>query len=191
MVEFKAWPKIPRGSQETISITEKIDGTNACIIIEHGVIIGAQSRNRMLTDFTLFNGLIHGGDDNYGFAKWVIENQAELGKLGDGYHYGEWAGEGIQNNPHNIVGKKFFLFNSDRWRDGRQQRPAGVECVRILYEGEQHQHTIEDVMMLLKMTAEEAGYKPEGIVVWYRNAKRYEKFTFEFSKGKWCNDGDR
>lgn len=32
-VEFKEWPKIPRGQNEIVSITEKINGTNACIII--------------------------------------------------------------------------------------------------------------------------------------------------------------
>ena len=34
MVEFKEWPKIPRGLGEQMTITEKIDGTNACIIVE-------------------------------------------------------------------------------------------------------------------------------------------------------------
>jgi len=34
---FKAWPKIPRLENEIFHITEKIDGTNACIVIEQTV----------------------------------------------------------------------------------------------------------------------------------------------------------
>ena len=36
-IEFKAWPKIGRVSPFKATITEEIDGTNACIIIENGV----------------------------------------------------------------------------------------------------------------------------------------------------------
>ena len=32
---FKKWPKIPRLENEVYYITEKIDGTNACIIIDY------------------------------------------------------------------------------------------------------------------------------------------------------------
>lgn len=178
MVEFKEWPKIPRGKGDSMTITEKIDGTNACIIIEGGVIVGVQSRNRLIS--------IH--DDNYGFAQYVEKNKEELLKLGEGYHYGEWAGEGIQKNPHKIVGKKLFLFNSERWRDGRQPRPKGVECVPILWEGTPDKDTINDVMDDLWSTAAVEGYKPEGVIVWYHKTRRYEKYTFENSEGKWRND---
>lgn len=176
MVEFKEWPKIPRGAGETITITEKIDGTNACIVIENGEIVGVQSRTRFITP----------EDDNYGFARYVRDNAEELKKLGDGYHYGEWAGEGIQKNHHNIVGRKLFLFNSDRWRDGRQERPAGVECVPILYEGPVDD-AIADAMNELWLKAQNEGYHPEGIVVWYHKTRRYEKYTFENANGKWAN----
>lgn len=177
MVEFKEWPKIPRGSDETITITEKIDGTNACIIIENGEIVGVQSRSRLITP----------DNDNYGFAGWVDRNKDELVKLGDGYHYGEWAGNGIQKNHHNIDGKKLFLFNSNRWRDGRDERPAGVECVPVLWEGVKTELTIPMIMDELWATAKRDGYHPEGIVVWYHKTKRYEKYTFENANGKWAN----
>lgn len=85
-IEFKAWPKIPRATGEKVTITEKMDGTNACVVIQEGKIVGVQSRKRFITP----------EDDNYGFAAWVAENEQELLKLGDGYHYGEWAGLGIQ-----------------------------------------------------------------------------------------------
>lgn len=102
MLEFKPWPKISRDNPFNVTITEKIDGTNACIIIQDGLLVGVQSRKRFITTL----------DDNYGFAAWVCENENELLKLGDGYHYGEWAGPGIQKNPHDLNEKTFFLFNS-------------------------------------------------------------------------------
>lgn len=192
MVEFKEWPKIPRGGKgETITITEKIDGTNACVIVEELVggprVLGAQSRSKMLISRMRGDDDVwsdHG--DNYGFAAWVKENELELAKLGEGYHYGEWAGPGIQKNPHNLDKKTFFLFNSERWRDGRQERPAGVECVPVLYEGEKGDHTIDNVMDDLWHRSKQEGYHPEGIVIWYHKTRRYEKVTFENANGKWA-----
>ena len=35
-VEFKPWPKIGRDNPFVVTITEKMDGTNACIIIKDG-----------------------------------------------------------------------------------------------------------------------------------------------------------
>lgn len=193
MPEFKEWPKIPRGGNgELITITEKIDGTNACIIIEedpgsefrepHLFVAGVQSRTRLITPDA----------DNYGFAQWVKNYEEELLKLGPGYHYGEWAGPGIQNNPHKLERKTLFLFNSERWRDGRQQRPEKVECVPILYEGElvtnwQGQTSIDEAMIKLRDDAEVKGYEPEGVVVWYHKTRRYEKYTFKNTGGKWQN----
>ncbi len=196
MVEFKEWPKIPRGGGgETITITEKIDGTNACIIVSEGLVIGAQSRTQLLCERELYivEGFIgevgkwENRSDNYGFADYVRNNENELSKLGDGYHYGEWAGPGIQKNHHNLEKKTLFLFNSDRWRDGRQERPAGVECVPVIYEGEWGPHIIENTMKELWDTAKYKGYHPEGIVIWYHKTRRYEKVTFENANGKWAS----
>lgn len=190
MVEFKEWPKIPRGQGEEVTITEKIDGTNACIIVQldgHGkpFVVGAQSRTQLLAEFKMDGGLvIH--SDNYGFAAWVKGNAENLSILGKGYHYGEWAGPGIQKNPHNLEKKTFFLFNSDRWRDGRAQRPVGVECVPVLYEGPASREAITTTMNALWASAKEKGYHPEGIVCWYHKTRRYEKVTFENANGKWA-----
>lgn len=201
MVEFKEWPKIPRGGKgETVTITEKIDGTNACVIVEETyrgpVVVGVQSRNQLLADADNDEMELEITSDNYGFAAWVKANQEELAKLGPGYHYGEWAGPGIQKNPHNLEKKTFFLFNSERWRDGRQERPAGVECVPVLYEGaviadipEEHRisaNMIDVTMDRLWNSAKEKGYHPEGIVIWYHKTRRYEKVTFENANGKWA-----
>ena len=77
-VEFKPWEKIPRENPFTVTISEKIDGTNACVVIKDGDIVGVQSRKRFITP----------EDDNYGFAAWVEENRDELLKMGDGYQVG-------------------------------------------------------------------------------------------------------
>lgn len=200
MVEFKEWPKIPRGGpNEIVTITEKIDGTNACVIVEisnvDGLphVVGAQSRTQLLAHNN--SGVLTRYNDNYGFADWVIKNQHDLASLGEGYHYGEWAGEGIQKNHHNIKGKKFFLFNSERWRDGRQERPKCCECVPVLYEGplivqkmDGSYNAIEVAMSDLWQSAKDGGWYPEGIVVWYHKGRRYEKHTFENAEGKWKNN---
>lgn len=197
MVEFKEWPKIPRGLGEQMTITEKIDGTNACVIVEESVdfdgtslvrVVGAQSRTQLLAH-TNKDNVLRLYNDNFGFADWVIKNQVELAtKLGPGYHYGEWAGPGIQKNPHNLERKTFFLFNSDRWRDGRQQRPEGVECVPVLFEGPASRENIEATMAGLWANAKEKGYHPKGVVIWYHKTRRYEKVTFENANGKWVKD---
>jgi hypothetical protein len=173
MVEFKAWPKIPRGGKDLVTVTEKMDGTNACIIIEEGKILGVQSRKRLITP----------EQDNYDFAGWVSRNEGELVKLGDGYHYGEWAGLGIQKNPHNLEEKTFFLFNTYRWMQD-PSLPNICAVVPVLYHGTYYENMVEDIMLTLKDDAE-AIYEPEGIVVFSHTTQCMTKYTFKFSEGKW------
>ncbi len=174
-VEFKEWPKIPRGQEEIITITEKIDGTNACIVIQDGKLVGVQSRKRCITP----------EDDNYGFAKWVEENKADLLSLEDGYHYGEWAGPGIQKNPHNLEEKTFFLFNTNRWNPDNPNTPNCCSVVPVLYHGLRDRDVLDVVMANLSALAKKTCYLPEGVVVWYSKTRRYEKYTFAFTGGKW------
>ena len=123
--EFKPFPKMARLSRECY-ITEKIDGTNASIFIydpklntegEEGFTsakdamgkvwnIKAGSRTRWITP----------ANDNFGFAKWVWDNVAEIVDLGVGHHFGEWWGSGIQRGYGFKNGERFFsLFNAGRW----------------------------------------------------------------------------
>lgn len=173
-VEFKAWPKMTRNNPFLVTITEKMDGTNACIIIEEGKVVGVQSRHRFITPES----------DNYGFAQWVKANEEELLGLGDGYHYGEWVGLGIQKNPHNLLYKKFFLFDTKRW--DTFLRPACCEIVATVFEGEMDRNTVPELLeqMLLNATAEES---PEGVVVYYHAFQKATKHTIRPSpNGKWC-----
>ena len=103
-IEFQGFPKIPRLNRDII-ITEKIDGTNAQILITEDGQIFAGSRKRWLTE----------DKDNYGFCAWVQEHRDELLELGPGRYYGEWWGQGIQRK-YGLDHKRFSLFNVNRWQ---------------------------------------------------------------------------
>lgn len=169
---FKAWPKIPRDRTNMITITEKIDGTNACVIIQEGEIVGYQSRNRM----------IKLGDDNMGFAFWADSKKEQLVKLGDGYHYGEWAGPGIQKNPHMLSEKQFFLFNTFR---PHESLPEGVHQVPVLYQGPYTLAAVDGTFEDLWHNAAKAEYIPEGIIIYNHDSRSYMKKTYANSGGKW------
>jgi hypothetical protein len=174
-VEFKPWPKIPRENPFTVTITEKLNGTNACILIKDNEIVGVQSRKRFITP----------EDDNYGFAKWVEEHSEDLSQLGEGYHYGEWAGLGIQKNPHNLKEKQFFLFNTFRWNENNPNQPDCCSVVPILYQGELQADTIDILLTDLKDNSSEE-VTPEGVVVYYHAFRKYTKHTIISPNGKWC-----
>lgn len=122
-MEFKAWPKITRVEKKRKPIfTEKIDGTNACIAIGPNGEFMCQSRSRVIVP----------GDDNYGFAAWAYSLKDELIKgLGEGYHFGEWWGKGIQRD-YGIDEKRFSLFNTRRWGN-HNPPPCGIHVVPVIY----------------------------------------------------------
>src|ERR1700727_678529 len=111
MSSFIRFSKIPRLSKEIITITEKIDGTNGQIYIwkdDRGDLqIQAGSRNQWLDTI----------NHNYHFYDFVMQNARELIEvLGEGRHYGEWYGYGI-NRGYGLKKRRFTLFNSYRWTD--------------------------------------------------------------------------
>lgn len=169
MSEFVPFPKIPRLSREII-VTEKIDGTNSQIFIADDGVILAGSRNRWL----------HIGDDNFGFAKWVVEHQDELRELGPGRHFGEWWGGGIQRGYGLQKGeKRFSLFNVSRWAD---ERPACCHVVPTLYRGEFSQGAIDDALAELRTNGSQAApgfMRPEGVIVFHVAANMGFKKTLE------------
>lgn len=179
ILEFKAWPKIPRLSREIIC-TEKLDGTNSCVIVgEDGAQIAAQSRTRLITP----------ENDNYGFAKWVNIHREELLTLGPGHHWGEFWGPGIQRN-YPTLQKRFSLFNTNRWIESEADRvdpkqsvvPLCCNVVPVLHRGPFDTARISGVLVHLEKTGSVAcpGFmRPEGIIIFHSAAGQYFKKLIE------------
>ena len=180
-MEFKPFPKMARFNRDII-ITEKLDGTNAQIVIDDvtmldgeyvlfekdGLGIMAGSRSRYITP----------QQDNFGFAKWVQENAEELMGLGVGQHFGEWWGKGIQRG-YGMEERKFSLFNVSRWKD---EHPACCDVVPTLYEGPMNQGIIDDKVadLIFHGSVAASGFmKPEGIIVFHTAANIGFKITCE------------
>ncbi len=168
--EFREWPKIPRLNRE-ITVSEKIDGTNACVWISDDLEeVGAQSRNKWITP----------KDDNAGFARWVEANAEELLKLGPGYHYGEWWGQSI-GRKYGLSEKRFSLFNTHRWSDPAT-RPACVGCVPVLWQGNYKDLDLASILGKLRTEGSVAApgfMKPEGVVIYHHAADQMFKVLLE------------
>lgn len=161
-IKFKAWPKIPRIENKKEFYTEKLDGTNACIIIDEEGNFACQSRSRIITP----------EEDNYGFAKWAYANKDELMKLGEGHHFGEWWGQGIQRG-YGLEEKRFSLFNTHRWGDHTSSTPACISVVPIIYK-----NSIEEAKQFLIENGSLAapGYmNVEGVVIFDYYTQGYYK----------------
>jgi hypothetical protein len=186
-IKFAEFPKMARLSREAI-ITEKIDGTNAQILITPEGEIRAGSRNRWITPQS----------DNYGFASWVEAHKEELLQLGPGRHFGEWWGAGIQRR-YDLKEKRLSLFNVTRWclhGEEPQQIPTGnplvekfqdvlppcVGLVPILYRGIFSTEIVDSVLSDLAEAGSVAapGFRnPEGVVVFHTAGQVGFKKTLE------------
>ncbi len=166
---FVVFPKISRLNREVI-ITEKIDGTNACVHVGEDGIVTAGSRTRWITPEA----------DNFGFARWVAEHADELRTgLGLGLHFGEWWGAGIQRR-YGLAEKRFSLFNVSKWTD--DVRPTCCHVVPTLARGVGlHVPVAEALAVLREMgSAAAPGFmKPEGIVVFHTASSALFKVTLE------------
>lgn len=171
--DFEPFEKIPRLSREVV-VTEKIDGTNACVYISEGGEFACGSRSRWITPM----------DDNYGFAKWAHDNRDNLLLLGPGLHFGEWWGQGIQRN-YSQPCKRFSLFNTSRWLDDAL-RPACCDVVPVLYSGLLDDFGVmKGVKAAIKQLQEQGSaaapgfMRPEGVVIYHTAARIYFKKTLE------------
>lgn len=207
-MEFQKFKKIPRLSRDCI-ITEKIDGTNGQIVIirfsdfekAHEDYAG-DSVQGFLDKYCLYktlaiqdeNDILYmfagsksrwldtsSNGDNYGFAKWVKENAEELLKLGEGIHYGEWYGKGIQRG-YGLNEKRFVLFNVGKWNEENKPDCCGV--VPILWQGTFDTRVIDASLDLLKEEGsfiKEARYfkNPEGIIIYHKASGQLFKKTIE------------
>ena len=195
MSEFIRFPKIARLSRECI-ITEKIDGTNAQILITEDGQFLTGSRNRWITPRY----------DNYGFAAWAMAHKDELMELGVGRHFGEWWGAGIQRT-YGLTEReiRFSLFNVSRWcLHGQIPQeistaddselvmqdvlPACVGLVPVLYRGVFSTEACENALNYLREHGSVAapGFKnPEGIVCFHVAGNVGFKKTFGNDGGKY------
>lgn len=165
-MEHKPFPKIPRLNREII-ITEKIDGTNAAITVMPDGTLYAQSRNRIITP----------GSDNAGFAAWVFDHADDLRELGEGTHYGEWYGRGIQRG-YGLNERRFAMFNTTRWSGDStflhlHERIPQLELVPLLYRGawvEDGKYMPDAMLDLLRSTGSfvtDENVPAEGIVIYH------------------------
>jgi hypothetical protein len=128
-----------------------------------------------------------GSRDNMGFAQWVSDNLGDLVHvLGEGRHYGEWWGPGIQRG-YGLAKKQFSLFNIARW----YELPVNgglVNKVPVLYAGPNAPWVVERAMADLEQAGSIASpgfMRPEGIVWWHTAGNVGFKKTFENDeKGK-------
>lgn len=178
-IEFQGWPKTKRLFRD-ITISEKIDGTNAAVIVTDDGRVAAQSRNRLITP----------DQDNYGFAGWVYENANELsGLLGPGRHFGEWWGQGIQRR-YGMETKAFSLFNTHVWRDLHTVIDGvPVQSVPVLYQGPFSEDEITYWLIHLRESGSIAApffVNPEGICIYHSQTRSVFKVTLDNQdRGKW------
>jgi len=208
LIEFRSFGKIPRLFRDIV-ITEKIDGANAavginfysldlpadypmpdrdidCKFVDRGgrdvngmvnyAVVYAQSRKRVITP----------EKDNHGFARWVWDNAESLvNDLGEGLHFGEWWGSGVNRGYGLPKGeKRFSLFNVKRW-SFQQEIPfktPGLGVVPVLYRGSFDTGVIRvelDKLESFGSSAAPGFNKPEGIVVYHTAGNTLFKATIE------------
>lgn len=204
-VLFEPWPKIARLNRDII-VTEKIDGTNAAVVIvpladldyiefEHndeGTLLFSDDAKNV----TYFDGeyavfaqsrkrFIQPGNDNFGFAAWVRDNAPALIELlGPGRHFGEWWGYGIQSGYGLPKGdRRFSLFNTSRWTEENiGGMVEGLGVVPNLYRGVFSEHAIRLTLDWLENYGSQAAQgfmHPEGIVVYHTAANTTFKVTLK------------
>jgi hypothetical protein len=186
--EFRPFGKIARLSREMV-VTEKIDGTNASILIGEEGQFYTGSRTRWITP----------EDDNYGFSRWCWENKEELLTLGPGHHFGEWWGRSINRN-YGLTERRFSLFNVHRWCLHGQEPvvapskdpkgtphvqkvlPSCVGLVPVLYRGLFDTAMIDAIIESMReqgSTATPGFTNPEGVVVFHTASGALFKKTLE------------
>lgn len=166
--EFTPFPSLKRLYREIV-VTEKLDGTNAQVVITEDGDMFAGSRNRWITP----------DDDNYGFARWVEGNKDELLRLGAGQHFGEWWGNGIQRG-YGLKEKRFSLFNTARWHGSGV--PECCHVVPILYHDMFGDDPITEQLERLKNQGSVAApgfMNPEGIVIYHPQIRQSFKVTLD------------
>ncbi len=184
MPAFKSFDKIEQIGKLYMTITQKIHGTNAHVLVytneagELDLLVG--SRNRYITP----------DDDNFGFATHVYAHKEEFLKLGLGRHDGEWAGPGI-NKGEGLAQKTFVLFDARKFPEGRPLPPQ-TAVVPVLYKGTVDFIIIQEALADLKTNGSKLvpGFMhPEGIVAQIGGIRYKKVFTEEDTQ--WSGTGKK
>lgn len=180
-MEFKAFSEIKALGKMQMSITQKIHGTNAHIMIVPDEVTGELKLQAASRTKFIFPGK---NTDNYGFAGWCEENKAELIQLlGIGRHDGEWAGPGI-NSGEGLSIKTFVMFDHWKWPSERQL-PKQCAIVPVLYHGPIDLMKVKEVMEDLRVNGSKLvpGFmRPEGCVTQFAGVRYKEVFDKETTK---------
>lgn len=189
MGNYPAFDKIPRLNRTAV-ISEKIDGTNGLVAIFRDENVPVEMASTPLAIASLDGLSLYAGSrtrwitpekDNFGFAKWVQDNAGELVRLGEGLHFGEWYGKGIQRG-YGLNEKRFMLFNTDRWADPAV-RPECCEVATVLATVDYHLNdAVDAVLFELRHNGSlhVPGFdRPEGVVIYHTAARQYFKVLLE------------
>jgi hypothetical protein len=213
---FQRFPSLTRFSHDW-TITEKLDGTNAAVYIlphyewpnprdgiggpfpvlpENAVAeitidriiyaVFAQSRSKLITPGK--------STDNHGFARFVQDNaEALVATLGEGRHFGEWVGKGINKRNYGISVKVFALFNTHRW-NGLNELNGQLRCVPVLFQGYSDDPGQRALECMQEMQATGSAFapgfmNPEGVVMYHGPSKTTFKKTYDYDEaGKWAEN---
>jgi len=208
---FEKFPSLTRFSHGW-TITEKLDGTNAAINIVYAgepavhdyLAANPDAAVASVNEFFVFTQsrtkLIWPGKstDNAGFSRFVQENADEIvAKLGEGRHFGEWVGKGVQKRHYNMTNKQFALFNVNRWEgaDLPELVTTVPSIVKNAYLDNPGEAAVEALNGLRLMGShfgprhsDGMGYNnPEGVVMYHGPSNTAFKKTFEYDEqGKWA-----
>lgn len=206
---FERFPSLTRFSHGW-TITEKLDGTNAAVVIVSfldsadavyadravakvgDTYVFAQSRSKLITPGK--------STDNHGFAQFVKDNAEEfVAKLGEGRHFGEWVGKGVNKRHYNLPDKRFALFNVGRWEDA--DLPERVTTVPTIVKNAYLDNPGEvaiEAMNGLRIMGSHFGPRddhgfgfgnPEGVVMYHHPSNTAFKKTFDYDEmGKWAEN---
>lgn len=190
--EFKSWRDIERFLGVHVVITEKIHGSNAQILVyrdEAGELHARAGSRKQYLDVL--------GPDNFGFAVYVKAHEAEIcEKLGEGRHYGEWVGPGI-NGEYGFPDKHLVLFDhrrhpKEKFDSGNM--PPRMLPVPVLYDGAYSADVVKEVMDRLRGEGSVLvpGFmRPEGIVLFFPLFNTMKKLVFKVEETGWTVKKER
>lgn len=187
-MEFEAWPKIPRLRRDFV-ITEKIDGTNAAVLISRApgendcTMVLSEDDDAWFLQCQSRTRLISPHDDNFGFAHWAYAHAETLiADLGEGRHFGEWWGSGIQRG-YGLTDKQFSLFNVNRWERAQDEfQTPRMNCVPVIARSEFSSELVDYCVERMAADGSLAApgfMDPEGVVVYHTQARQLFKVTIK------------